>query len=188
MKAGLKNYIIDAIDATGYDLKQQPRNNEEKLQFLFDTFKSEYGFNIERYGVQGAFKEWIQGLPSSFGVDYTYCDIIAVSKVIRPSKYSDNKLCATWFDFIATNVFKLFREYKIAGCSVPVSEIKYFAEKNGSYFFSRDTMRFFKDKVSDFYAYKDALGNCYIESKKRPACWLFNYETGNFQHISNKAV
>lgn len=42
-------YILAAIDASGYDVAT-PTTDKEKLQFLHDTFHSEYDFNIKRIG------------------------------------------------------------------------------------------------------------------------------------------
>ena len=56
-------YILDAIDTDGYDV--EAHTPKEKLQFLFDTFKSEQGYNNNRVGLYRAFSEWLSGLPSA---------------------------------------------------------------------------------------------------------------------------
>lgn len=63
------DYILNCIDSDGYSVKTE--TEREKLQFLADTFKSEYGWALERYkSVQKTFVEWIMGLPSSFNIDF----------------------------------------------------------------------------------------------------------------------
>ncbi|MEO7044303.1 MAG: hypothetical protein ABI091_03290, partial [Ferruginibacter sp.] len=97
------------------------RTNEDKLNFLAVTFKNEYLFpaNLKRYGSHlEVFKQWIQGLPSSFSiVSYNY-EIIDLAKEwgSLPQNATDseeNKIIANYFHFIASKTFQLMKKYKV---------------------------------------------------------------------------
>ncbi len=122
----VKEYIINAIDNSNYDDEQgQPllfdskeENPKEWLCFLYDTFRSEYGWHIEQVGEQRAFREWIMGLPSSFNIDFENYKIlqIAVKWGSIPAEYTEkqaDKILENWFNFITVKTFQLFRKYKI---------------------------------------------------------------------------
>jgi len=110
-------YILHSIDAEGYG--RTLTNDRERIQFLMDTFKSEYGWAINRMGAYKAFNEWLQGLPSSINIAYNYSDIINIGKNIGVLDYtaSDKKIdkfTDNWFSFIANNVWKLARKYNVS--------------------------------------------------------------------------
>lgn len=75
----VKKYIIEAIDSTNYDLKQPLISDEYKLRFLHKTFYKEYGWAIDNLGPQYAFREWLQGLPSCFNIDFENYRIIELA-------------------------------------------------------------------------------------------------------------
>jgi hypothetical protein len=59
-KKNYKKYILDTIE-TG--LNDEPlKTDQEKIEYLFKRFNSEYGFMIERVGKQKAIAEWLRGL------------------------------------------------------------------------------------------------------------------------------
>ena len=53
-----EDMILESIDSSGYDIKT--KTPQEKLKFLKETFKSEYGFAISRMGEQRAFQELLR--------------------------------------------------------------------------------------------------------------------------------
>lgn len=71
----VREFILKEIDADGYT-DTVPETDAEKLQFLADTFKSEYGWAIERYGVTGAIREWLMGLPSVLTLPFYNSDVL----------------------------------------------------------------------------------------------------------------
>lgn len=112
-------YILNAIDAEGYDLQKLPETDTEKLQFLADTFKSEYGWMIERVGGQNAMREWIMGLPSSFNIDFENYRIIELAKEwnsipANATEREEDKILNNWFNLIAAKTFQLFRKHNIS--------------------------------------------------------------------------
>jgi hypothetical protein len=109
-------YILNAIDSDSYDIKTTTA--KEKLQFLADTFKSEYGFNIKRIGYQRAMAEWISGLPSSFNIDFENWKIIELAKEWgslpkNPTERQEDKIIDNFFNFIAAKTIMLMRRNKI---------------------------------------------------------------------------
>ena len=67
--------ILDNIDFEGYGF-----NNDmylyDKIKTLYNIFKREYGYMIERVGEVNAFKEWLQGLPSVLTVPFYNGEIL----------------------------------------------------------------------------------------------------------------
>lgn len=115
-KQKLEKYIIDSISTEGYGVKAT--TNKEKLQFLYNTFKSEFGHEIARKGEVNAFKDWIQGLPGSFNIEFYNNKILELAKRIgslpaNPTEKEEDKIIDNYWNFMAVNTFKLFRKYKV---------------------------------------------------------------------------
>lgn len=109
-------YILQSIDGEGYDVDL--RTDEERIRFLFNTFFSEYGYNIDRYGMQGAFREWCMGLPSCFNIAFTNFDIIQLAKLwgsipIDATDRECERIVENYFNFITVKTFQLFKKYKV---------------------------------------------------------------------------
>lgn len=115
-------YILNAIDAEGYDLEKLPETDKEKLQFLADTFKNEYcnEWNLKQYGsYQEVMRQWIMGLPSSFNIDFENYRIIELAKewhsiAANATEREENKILNNWFNLIAAKTFQLFRKHNIS--------------------------------------------------------------------------
>ena len=80
-KENYKNYILDCIDSED-DLINQELTRDQKIQYLFDRFNSEYGWNIQRVGKYKAMQEWLSGL--AINIPYTYFDIIELAQEVKP--------------------------------------------------------------------------------------------------------
>jgi hypothetical protein len=114
-------YILNCINENlkeEYLLENEPETDQEKLQFVFDTFKSEYGFNINRYGLQGAFKEWLSGLPSVIHIDFENYKILELAEKWESlpknaSESKQDKLLLNWFNFITVKFFQLCKRNKV---------------------------------------------------------------------------
>lgn len=112
----LNEYIIDSIQPDGYNVN--PKTVKDKLQFLADTFNSEYGHMIKRVGYQNAFKEWISGAPSSFAIDHEYYEIIKLAKKMgsipnNATSKQEDKIILNYYNFMAAKTLMLMRKYKI---------------------------------------------------------------------------
>lgn len=106
-----KRYIIDAINASGYHKELQ--TDVEKIKFLRDTFVGEYGWAVKRYGVQGAIKEWLQGLPSCIDIAFTNYDILELAREWGSlpedaTEKQENKILNNYWDYMANKINVLF--------------------------------------------------------------------------------
>jgi len=112
-------YILDAIDGEGYG--QTFANDAEKLQFLADTFKSEFCYpeNLRYYGnYVNCFANWLMGLPSCFNVDFENYKILELAKSwgclpINATEKQEDKIINTWFNWMANKTFQLMKKHKV---------------------------------------------------------------------------
>ena len=108
-KENYKNYILDCIDSED-DLINQELTRNQKIQYLFNRFNSEYGWNIQRVGKYKAMEEWLSGL--AINIPYTYFDIIELAKEMgsidsNPSQALQDRVCENYFGFMAQMVLLL---------------------------------------------------------------------------------
>lgn len=108
-KENYKNYILDCIDSED-DLNNQELTRNQKIQYLFNRFNSEYGWNIQRIGKYKAMEEWLSGL--AINIPYTYFDIIELAKEMgsidsNPSEALTDRVCENYFSFMAQMVLLL---------------------------------------------------------------------------------
>lgn len=111
-----KLYILDGIDGSGYDV--DPQTVAEKIAFLKATFESEYGWAVERQGLQNAVKEWLSGLPSSCNIEYRNHAILELavkwgSLLEDYTEHRADKILENWFNFMASRIVQLFNGYHL---------------------------------------------------------------------------
>ena len=101
-KKNYKNYILNTIeeDGEGKPLK----TDQEKINYIFDRFNSEYGFMIERVGKQKAIAEWLSGL--ALNIEYYYTDIVKLAVKMgsideNPSDKLRSKVEQNYWNFMA---------------------------------------------------------------------------------------
>lgn len=88
------------------------------MLILYCKLRSEYQWHIDQVGEHKAFSEWIAGLPTCFGIEFTNHDILVLCEswgVIDANSteaYKD-KLIANYFNFIAVKTFQLFKKHKV---------------------------------------------------------------------------
>ncbi len=116
-KKNIQAYIIDCIDSSSYDVVTT--TPQEKLKFLYDTFKAEYGFNIDRVGEYKAFENWTQGLPTVFNIEFENYKILELAKEMggleeNATEKQEDKVLENYWNYITVNTFQLFKKYKIA--------------------------------------------------------------------------
>ena len=109
-------YMLDAIDGEGYD--KTLITTEDKLQFVLDTFRKEYGWAIARYGQSKAFTEWLSGLPSSFNIDFENYRILELahkweSLPKNATESQEYKIISNWFNFIMVKFFQMCKRYNV---------------------------------------------------------------------------
>ena len=111
-KKNYKNYILSTIEE---DEEGKPlTTDQEKINYIFNRFNSEYGFMIERVGKQKAISEWLSGL--ALDLEYYYSDIIKLAIKMgsideNPSEKLQSKICQNYWDFMA-NVILWFEPKK----------------------------------------------------------------------------
>jgi hypothetical protein len=111
----VKAYIIDQIDNSGYS-EQVLITDSDKVQFLHDTFMSEYGWRVSQVGQIKALSDWFSGLPSCCTVAFYNSDILdlAVKWGSLPADYTErqaDKILDNWFNLVANKTAQLFRKY-----------------------------------------------------------------------------
>lgn len=119
LNANVFSYILDAIDGSGYG--KELTTDKDKLQFVADCFNSEYAYpeNIKYYGSYSkCFTSWLQGLPSSFNIDYENYRIIEIAKQwnslpINATDKQEDKILDNWFNFITNKTFQLMKKHKV---------------------------------------------------------------------------
>ena len=101
-KQNYKNYILNCIelDCNGNVLK----TDEDKINYIFDRFYSEYKWNVERIGKYKSMSEWLSGL--ALDIPFYYEDIIklAIEMGSLDANASDKlkeKVQSNYFDFMA---------------------------------------------------------------------------------------
>jgi hypothetical protein len=113
----IKAHILESIDNSGYD-GGILEDDKAKLTFLYNTFISEYGWAIKHHGEVGAFKEWLQGLPSAMTVHFTNHDILQFALSTgyygeSMTERQENQVLDNWFNLVAVKTFQLFRKHKV---------------------------------------------------------------------------
>jgi hypothetical protein len=108
-KKNYKSYILDCLDSED-DLIDKSLTEQEKINYLFDRFNSEYGFMVQRVGKQNALAEWLSGLAIS--IDYYYEDIIKLAVKMgsidaNPSEELQERVCNNYWNFMANIILSL---------------------------------------------------------------------------------
>ena len=116
-------YILDAITPENYDVTC--KTDTEKLQFLYNTFISEYWHEYNKKYYKGniykCFESWLMGLPSCFNIDFENYKVIKIGYLWNSFEGFEGKrlekkrdfICKNWFNFITVKTFQLFKKYKI---------------------------------------------------------------------------
>jgi len=167
-KSEFKNYLFSLIDAEGYDVAP-PVTQKAKINFFFDTFRAEYGYNISRTGERKALAEYLAGLPSCFRVPFYNGEIIETGErfgfiAANASELRQDAFLNRWFDMVAGALLEMHIEANAPYVYKTVSAfIAAYNSKVGGPMFDRATMRFFGDTVKNF-----KLIDCSIEIEGVP--------------------
>jgi len=113
-KKNYKKYILSTIETDNED--KPLKTDQDKIQYIFDRFNSEYGFMIERVGKQKAISEWLSGL----ALDIEFYNNAIVDLAIKmgsidenPSEKLQAKVIENYWSFMA-NVIIWFEPKKVA--------------------------------------------------------------------------
>jgi len=101
-KKNYKKYILDCVELDNEEKKL--KTDQEKINYIFDRFNSEYGWNIERVGKFKAMSEWLSGL--ALPIEYYYDDIVKLAIKMgsideNPSDKLKTRVEQGYFDFMA---------------------------------------------------------------------------------------
>lgn len=108
--------IIDNIDTYGsYGLKNA--TELEKIKLLKNSFYSEYGWAVNRMGLQNAIESWLRGLPSIITLPFANYEIIEIAKQWgslpqNATEKQEDKILNNYWRLMAANIVKLFRKIK----------------------------------------------------------------------------
>tara|TARA_R110000787_G_scaffold4116_1_gene15991 strand:- start:679 stop:1050 length:372 start_codon:yes stop_codon:yes gene_type:complete len=110
-KKNYREYILNCVelDNEGELLK----TDQEKINYIFNRFNDEYSWNIERVGKFRAMSEWLSGL--ALPIEYMYHNIVELAVKLgsinpNPSNKLYDKVCDTYFDFMANIILGLEKE------------------------------------------------------------------------------
>ena len=111
-KKNYRKYILNTIDYGCND--EELKTDQEKINYIFDRFYSEYSWNIEKVGKFKAMSEWLAGL--ALGMEYYYSDIIKLAIEMgsvdeNPSEKLQEKICDNYWDFMANIILGFEKEY-----------------------------------------------------------------------------
>ena len=114
-KKNYKAYILECI-STEDDLINKDLSDDEKINYLFDRFESEYGWAIPREGKRSAMAEWLSGL--AINIPYTYGEIIELAIEMgsideNPSEALEDRVIENYFSFMA-NIILSFEIKEVA--------------------------------------------------------------------------
>ena len=111
----LKDYIINSITTSGYNI-EAPKTNKDKLLFVLYEFKGEKLEEIKRFGIYKAFSKHMAGLPSYLNIDFEYYKIIELLNKLGyenlTEKQQDKILNNYWY-YMTTQFFYICRSEKI---------------------------------------------------------------------------
>ena len=114
-KRNYKNFVLECIENED-DLIGKNLSDDEKINYLFNRFYSEYGFFIERQGKHSAMTDWLSGL--AIDIPYYHFDIIELAKKMGSIDENSNdavedKVIENYFSFMA-NVILSFEPKEVA--------------------------------------------------------------------------
>ena len=117
-RANYEKYILENIDNSGYDNEKELTTPKQKLQFLQDTFKQEYGFQIARTGEQKARADWLSGLPSSINIPFYNNEILALAKKMgslraNPTEKQEQQVIDGYWNYMSNQIERLNNKYGV---------------------------------------------------------------------------
>lgn len=101
-KKNYKNYILKTIEE---DSEGNPITTEQdKINYIFDRFYSEYGWNVDRVGKLKAMTDWLQGL--ALNIEYWDDEIVPLAIKMgsidpNPSDKLKTKVIENYWSFMA---------------------------------------------------------------------------------------
>jgi len=107
-----KNYSIFILDSIKPYEEDQPIKEDQKLNYLIDTFKKESGFNNKTDHFQNSFSYWLSGLPSVINLPFYNEDVIDLAVKMGsieedPNQKTKDKITNNYFNFMSYMVLDM---------------------------------------------------------------------------------
>ena len=101
-KKNYKKYILDCVQLDNEE--KELKTDQEKINYIFDRFNSEYGWKVQRVGKFKAMSDWLSGL--ALPIEYYYDDIVELAIKMgsideNPNYKIRSKVEQGYFDFMA---------------------------------------------------------------------------------------
>ena len=188
-------YILGCIQSEGYDIELH--NDKERIKFLLDCFQNEkMKHNKEHYrNEHEAFTDWCRGLPSCFGIDFTNFDILELGRKwgilpIDASERQEDNFIEQYWNTLYMNVKAIEREVNRLP-KLTIYDIARLTQETSPFYFTRDTLRFFHQRMSDFRVYKQKDGKYLINAPMKDSTGrivgtsqrIFNPITNQLEHV-----
>ena len=117
------SYILDSIDesSNASDLDLTFEDDRSRIKFFLEQFNEVYNYDYNKQSYPSLrlrISEYLQGLPGSINIHYTYYDIIRLTKEWEgyKSKNKEAYFCNNWFKILATCILQLAARHKIDIC------------------------------------------------------------------------
>jgi hypothetical protein len=108
----LKEYILSCVDGSNYGVEFTC--DLDKMRFLKETFYSEKGHEVARYGIRKPLVDWFQGLTSACTVAFENYEILIIATELGfipedATEVQEDAILVRWFDLVAGAAMQLFR-------------------------------------------------------------------------------
>lgn len=116
VKQAIQAYILDNITLQDYNIDETALSNREKLLQVFEIFKSEKQWEIDRYGLPAACKSWLQGIPSAIATAIYYYDQRAIIATWldetqeESAKYDDSVIADTYYWLVTREFLSMVKK------------------------------------------------------------------------------
>ena len=107
-----KNYAKFILDSIKPYEEDQPIKEDQKLNYLINTFKRESNFNHSKKSFQEAFSYWLSGLPSVIDLPFYNEDVIDLAVKMGsieedPNQKTKDKITNNYFNFMSYMVLDM---------------------------------------------------------------------------------
>ena len=114
------SYVLDSIDesSNASDLDLTFEDDRSRIKFFLEQFNEVYNYDYNKQSYPSLrlrISEYLQGLPGSINIHYTYYDIIRLTKEWEgyKSKNKEAYFCNNWFKILAACILQLAARYNI---------------------------------------------------------------------------
>ena len=114
-------HILDAINSDGFEgcaYYSEAKTDDQKAQFIYDRFMSEYGWHVAQVGEQQALISWLQGL--ALNIAFSNYDILILAKECGSlaqdaTEAQEDKILNNYWRYMAMRILQLWNKYDVRG-------------------------------------------------------------------------